>query len=47
MVKPSFNNLFDTKLKRFLDRLTKDKFPPYKEGAYIEADFIFTDKEEI
>jgi protein TonB len=43
----SFNNLFDTKLKQFLDSLTKEKFPPYKKGRYIEAEFVFADKEEI
>jgi len=46
-LKLSFNNLFDTKLKHFLDNLTKEKFPPYKKGKFIEAEFIFADKEEI
>jgi len=44
-LKLSFNNLFDTKLKHFLDNLTKEKFPPYKKGKFIEAEFIFADKE--
>jgi protein TonB len=46
-LKFSFNNLFDTKLKQFLDSLSKEKFPPYKKGRYIEAEFVFADKEEI
>ncbi len=43
----SFNNLFDSKLKHFLDNLTKEKFPAYKNGKIFEAEFIFADKEEI
>jgi len=46
-LKLSFNNLFDSKLKQFLDSLTREKFPPYKKGKYTEAEFVFTDKEEI
>jgi protein TonB len=46
-LKLSFNNLFDTKLKQFLDSLSQEKFPPYKKGKYIEAEFVFADKEEI
>ncbi len=46
-IKPSFNELFDTKLKHFLKEISKMKFPPYKNkshNTYIEAEFIFTDK---
>ncbi len=41
----SNNNLFDTKLKAFLDNLTYERFPSYKEGPYIEAVFEFKDKD--
>lgn len=43
----SFNSLFDEKLKHFLDNLTQEKFPPYKNGKYFEANLLFADKEEI
>ncbi len=42
----SNNSMFDTKLKVFLDNLEYDKFPSYKEGRFIEAQFEFTDKEK-
>ncbi len=42
----SGNSLFDTKLKVFLDNLEYEKFPAYKQGSYIEAEFEFTDKEK-
>lgn len=42
----SHNSLFDTKLKVFLDNLEYDRFPSYKQGSYIEAEFEFTDKEK-
>ncbi len=42
----SGNSLFDTKLKVFLDNLEYEKFPSYKQGSYIEAEFEFTDKEK-
>jgi len=42
----SNNSLFDTKLKIFLDNLTYDRFPSYKRGSFIEADFIFKDQEK-
>ncbi len=41
----SGNSLFDTKLKTFLDNLEFTRFPSYKEGSFIEAEFEFTDKE--
>lgn len=41
----SGNSLFDTKLKTFLDNLKFTRFPSYKEGSFIEAEFEFTDKE--
>jgi hypothetical protein len=37
--------LFDTKLKTFLDNLEYERFPSYKYGSFIEAEFEFTDKE--
>ncbi len=46
-LKSSFNNIFDAKLKRFLDNLTKMRFPKYKNGKYIEVEFLFADKEEL
>ncbi len=42
----SNNSMFDTKLKVFLDNLEFDRFPSYKEGSFIEAQFEFTDKEK-
>jgi len=45
-LKSSYNSLFDTKLKVFLDNLEYERFPSYKHGAYIEAEFEFTDKEK-
>lgn len=45
-LKSSYNSLFDTKLKVFLDNLEYDRFPSYKHGPYIEAEFEFTDKEK-
>ena len=42
----SNNNLFDTKLKAFLDNLEYERFPRYKGGSSIEATFEFKDKEE-
>ena len=45
-LKTSYNSLFDTKLKVFLDNLEYERFPSYKQGAYIEAEFEFTDKEK-
>ncbi len=42
----SNNSMFDTKLKVFLDNLEYDRFPSYKEGRFIEAQFEFTDKEK-
>ncbi len=42
----SNNSMFDTKLKVFLDNLEYDRFPSYKEGSFIEAQFEFTDKEK-
>lgn len=45
-LKSSYNSLFDTKLKVFLDNLEYERFPSYKQGAFIEAEFEFTDKEK-
>jgi len=45
-LKSSYNSLFDTKLKVFLDNLEYERFPSYKQGPYIEAEFEFTDKEK-
>ncbi len=45
-LKSSYNSLFDTKLKVFLDNLEYERFPKYKNGPYIEAEFEFTDKEK-
>ena len=45
-LKSSYNSLFDTKLKVFLDNLEYERFPKYKNGSYIEAEFEFTDKEK-
>ncbi len=42
----SYNSLFDTKLKVFLDNLEYERFPSYKQGSFIEAEFEFTDKEK-
>lgn len=42
----SNNSMFDTKLKVFLDNLEYERFPSYKEGSFIEAQFEFTDKEK-
>ncbi len=42
----SNNSMFDTKLKVFLDNLEYDRFPSYKKGRFIEAQFEFTDKEK-
>ena len=42
----SNNNLFDQKLKVFLDNLEYERFPRYKGGSSIDATFEFTDKEE-
>ena len=46
-LKPSFNELFDQKLKEFLKQLTTQTFPRYKgRGAtYIETTFTFVDKD--
>jgi len=44
-LKKSFNNIFDRKLKQFLDTLTKEKFPNYTDDDYIEAEFLFSDRE--
>ena len=41
----SNNNLFDTKLKAFLDNLTYERFKAYDKGPFIEAVFEFKDKE--
>ncbi len=41
----SDNDLFNTKLKVFLDNLAYERFPAYKKGSYIEATFEFADKE--
>ncbi len=46
-LKKSFNNNFDTKLKRFLDNLTNQTFPKYTKGNYIEVELEFKDKEEF
>jgi len=40
----SNNPLFDTKLKVFLENLEYERFPSYKNGSYIEADFVFKDQ---
>ncbi len=45
-LKSSYNSLFDTKLKVFLDNLEYTRFPAYKDGSYIEAEFEFKDKEK-
>ncbi len=45
-LKSSYNSLFDTKLKVFLDNLEYTRFPAYKDGPYIEAEFEFKDKEK-
>ncbi|OQX74590.1 MAG: hypothetical protein B6D59_01995 [Campylobacteraceae bacterium 4484_4] len=45
ILKLSNNDLFNTKLKVFLDNLEYERFPAYKEGSYIEATFEFADKE--
>jgi hypothetical protein len=45
-LKSSYNSLFDTKLKVFLDNLEYERFPSYKNGPFIEAEFEFTDKEK-
>ena len=45
-LKSSYNSLFDTKLKVFLDNLEYTRFPAYKNGSYIEAEFEFKDKEK-
>ncbi len=45
-LKSSYNSLFDTKLKVFLDNLEYERFPSYKHGPYIEAEFEFKDKEK-
>jgi hypothetical protein len=42
----SGDQLFDHKLKVFLENLQYDKFPAYRKGSYIEATFEFKDKEE-
>ena len=42
----SNNNLFDQKLKVFLDNLEYERFPKYRGGTSIEATFEFKDKEE-
>ena len=42
----SNNPLFDTKLKIFLENLEYDRFPGYRGGSYIEADFVFKDQAE-
>jgi len=43
----SFNNLFDSKLKQFLDNLSNQKFPKFKKGRGIEFLVTFEDKEEF
>ena len=43
-LKLSGNSLFDTKLKVFLDNLEYTRFPAYKNGPYIEAEFEFKDQ---
>lgn len=45
-LKLSFNNIFDSKLKDFLDSLSKDLLPKYTGGNFIEAEFLFTDRED-
>ncbi len=45
ILKLSNNDLFNTKLKVFLDNLEYERFPAYKKGSYIEATFEFADKE--
>ncbi len=45
ILKLSNNNLFDRKLKAFLDNLTYERFKSYKDGPYIEAIFEFKDQE--
>jgi len=45
-LKSSFNNIFDSKLKDFLDSLSNELLPKYKNGDYIEAEFLFTDRED-
>ncbi len=45
-LKSSYNSLFDTKLKVFLDNLEYTRFPAYKDGSYIEAEFEFKDKDK-
>lgn len=42
----SYNSLFDTKLKVFLDNLEYERFLSCKQGSFIEAEFEFTDKEK-
>ena len=43
----SFNNLFDTKLKQFLDNLQNQKFPILKKGKSFEFVYTFKDEEEF
>jgi hypothetical protein len=45
-LKLSLNDAFDAKLKDFLDTLTKESLPRYRDGDFVEAEFIFTDREE-
>ncbi|MCH9813350.1 MAG: TonB C-terminal domain-containing protein [Epsilonproteobacteria bacterium] len=45
-LKSSYNSLFDTKLKVFLDNLEYERFPSYKQGSFIEAEFEFKDQEK-
>jgi len=42
----SNNSLFDTKLKIFLENLEYERFPKYRGGAFIEANFEFKDQSE-
>ena len=40
----SYNNEFNAKLQNFLDSLKDEKFPPYKEGDFIELKVNFKDE---
>ncbi len=40
----SYNNEFNAKLQNFLESLKNEKFPPYKNGDYIEIQVNFKDE---
>ncbi len=40
----SYNNEFNAKLQNFLENIKEEKFPPYKNGDYIELKVNFKDE---